>query len=181
MNHRFSTGVDDYPLPNLSKPGTRHADGVFANRHGVENKPAVGISGRIFHPVRRFGHHHRPLNRTMLRIMDDASDRAEDTGERRRASDHQNSRTDSDLVHQTSFVSASRACDWPLFIPRNLARKDGTNSSREIQRRSRPAWSPEKRDIALEVYLEPARGRRRAGRAADPRQHSKCSKTESPP
>src|SRR5579864_8038743 len=82
MHERLGAGFNPNRLCTLHEPGAGHDHRVFAKRHSDEFEVAVDISVDAFRPVGRFRlqHHHRPLYRTMLRIMNDPAYRAEDCG-----------------------------------------------------------------------------------------------------
>src|SRR5215472_325581 len=80
MSDRLRAGINNHGLEGLHKSGACHRDRVFANWHRVENKLAACIGVCTFSPIRRrrLQHHHRTFNGTMLRIVHDAPDGAED-------------------------------------------------------------------------------------------------------
>ncbi len=84
VNDRHSSRDDGDILCSLREALTGDADGILAERHGVELEFAGGVGGDALRPLRRFRfeHHHGVLNRTMLRIVHDAADRAVNIGER---------------------------------------------------------------------------------------------------
>ena len=75
---------DNDVLRNLREALTGDADGVFAERDGIELEFAVGVGGGAFCPVRRFGfeRHHGVLNGAMLWVVHNAANGAVDVGER---------------------------------------------------------------------------------------------------
>ena len=82
MQARVAAGSKREPLLLRSESGDLDCDCVGAQRHGVEMEFAGGVRSSGLSPVGSFSSDDDPgtLDGTMLRIMDQATDRAEDCG-----------------------------------------------------------------------------------------------------
>jgi len=82
VNDGHRSGDDDDVLRNLREALGDGADGVFAERHGVELKFAIDVGGGALAPVRGFGfeRHSGVLNGTMMRIVHNTANSSVDVG-----------------------------------------------------------------------------------------------------
>ena len=85
VNDGHRSRNDDEVLRSLREALAGDADGIIAERNGVELEFTVGIGSGASYPVRPFGfeRHRSVLNGAMLRVVHDAANRAVDVGEGR--------------------------------------------------------------------------------------------------